>query len=1054
MCTQFRAPKRSKLAIALFATGSIGSAAVAQDQVQPNPTRAADEEVVVTGTRVRQTTGMAEPTPVTVMSIGELNELNPGSTLAEQLDELPQFFATPTAQRGGNAVSTTAGGSYLNLRGMGLNRTLVLLDGTRVAPADANGSVNVDNFPQALMERVDIVTGGASAAYGADAVAGVVNFVLNREFEGFKTKYSAGITDEEDGENYNVSIAGGHGFLDDKLHLTGSVDVKSIEQIGPSRDRFGADWWQDWGLVRNPAYVSATATPGVPQRITVPHVFGAQSSPQGLIITSTTGNATNPGFQYRNWTFTDDGTGIRPFQFGDYLSLGGVTTGNPVLNNQSGGPEYDYYDQSTSRSSLRGARGNDVKQESVFVNLKYDFTERFNLNFQAIHGSSESVFYNQPSNMTIAGALYAFTIYRSNPYLPAALAAEMDRPGSGGISATGVPLTLSSIQFTPAGIIDGPGRINIYDNRGDESIGELESYTLGFDWDLNENWTLSFDYQQGESTVETGILNVPRIDKFFLAMDAVVDPATSQIRCRIAVRNPSPAELYNFMHPPGQPPVLLPSPLTPYGVEADSPIGPLNPQECVPFNPFGLGQANQAAKDWIVDPMKKQYRVLNQDFAELLATGIVSEGWAGPLSLAAGLTWRDEEFTQDNYPPYGERGLLNAPALGIQGIPGGFAGAGNRSLHPFSAIGAGNGERNVWEWFGELNMPIWEFKSGRRVGSTFAYRQSDYKLSGVQDSWKIGFDADLMSTLRWRATKSQDIREPNFAEVFLTGTGGGSVQDRFRNNEQNNALTVLATSNPALGAETGDTITTGLVWQPDFANWIDGLQVSVDWYDINLENAVTPYGAQRIVDDCFASGLPSVCDLIQRLPPGAGQTYGPISRILNQNINADNAKTSGVDLEFIWGFEPDFVEANEGLQIRALLGRLNENSTTTAAGLRQDQAGSQTRPVYSGIITSSYTMGKWGLMLQGDYYDSTMNNITWREGIDVDDNWVASQTTFSFATSYRTETQRGMGWGLSFNITNLTDQEPSIVANPTGQTIVLGHDALGRRYQLSFNMDF
>ena len=310
------------------------------------------------------------------------------------------------------------------------------------------------------------------------------------------------------------------------------------------------------------------------------------------------------------------------------------------MNNQSGGPEYDYYDQSTSRSSLRGARGNDVKQESVFLNLKYDFTERANLNFQAIYGSSESVFYNQPSNMTIAGTQYAFTIFRSNPYLPARLAAEMDRLG------------LPSIQFTPAGIIDGPGRINIYDNRGDESIGELESYTLGFDFDINDNWTLGFDYQQGESTVETGILNVPRIDKFFLAMDAVRDPTTTADRLRHRGQESDFGRALRF-HAPGRPaagaaaePARLP-----FGVEADSPIGPLNPQECVPFNPFGLGQANQAAKDWIVDPQKKQFRVLNQDFAELLATGIVSEGWAGPLSLAAGLTWRDEEFTQDNYPP-------------------------------------------------------------------------------------------------------------------------------------------------------------------------------------------------------------------------------------------------------------------------------------------------------------------------------------------------------------------------------------------------------------------
>src|SRR5690606_35613573 len=130
--------------------GLVGTS-VAQDAQQI-------EEVTVTGTRIRQVTGMAEPTPVTAVSSDELNDFNPGTTVAQQLDALPQFFATPTAQRGGNAISTTAGGSYLNLRGMGLNRTLVLVDGVRIAPADANGSVNVDNFPSALLQRVDVVT--------------------------------------------------------------------------------------------------------------------------------------------------------------------------------------------------------------------------------------------------------------------------------------------------------------------------------------------------------------------------------------------------------------------------------------------------------------------------------------------------------------------------------------------------------------------------------------------------------------------------------------------------------------------------------------------------------------------------------------------------------------------------------------------------------------------------------------------------------------------------------------------------------------------------------
>jgi outer membrane receptor protein involved in Fe transport len=920
---------------------------------------------------------------------------------------------------------------------MGLNRTLVLLDGTRIAPADANGSVNIDNFPTALLQRVDVVTGGASAAYGADAVAGVVNFVLDREFEGLRTRASTGVTDEGDGNNLSVSIAGGHGFLDGRLHLIGSVDVREIDQVGPDRDRF-TDWWKDWGLVRNPAYVSATATPNIPQRITVPYVFGAQSSPQGLIITST------PGFAYRNWTFTDDGTDIRPYAFGDYLSLTGTA---PLLNNQAGGPEYEYYDLANQRNSLRGARGNDVTQRSHFVGLKFDVNDRLTLTAQTLAGRSESSFHNQASNMAIVGPLYAWTIFRENPYLPQRLAAEMDRLG------------MTSIQMTATGMVDGPGRINIYDNRGDRSIGELESHTVGFDFAITDNWNLSFDYQQGESSVETGIQNVPRIDKFFLAMDAVRHPTTGQIVCNIAVRNPSAAELAQFMQ--GR---LLPSPISPDGVPADSPIGPLNPQECVPFNPFGLGNANQAAKDWIVDAEKKQLRILEQDFAEVLGTGIVSEGWgAGPISLAAGLTWRDEVFTQFNFPPYGERGVLNAPALGIRSIPSGFAGAGNRSLHPFSAIGAGDGDRNVWEWFSEVNLPLWQGDSGRRLGSTLGLRSSDYKRAGRQDSWKIGFDWQIVDSLRWRITKSNDIREPNFAEIFLTGTGGGSVIDRMRNNEQNNALTVLATSNPALGAESGDTLTTGFVWQPQFADWIDGLQLSVDAYDIKLDGAVAAYGAQRIIDDCFATGAPSACNLIQRIPTTDG-SVGQISRILNQNINADTARTRGVDLEIIWAFEPDFAGSKEeSFNIRGLVGRLGENSTTTAAGTTQDAVGAglgvgggapSPRPKYSGVVTGNYNIGPWAFMLQSTYFHRVMNNVTWIEGVDVDDNWISSQTTFNFAAAYSGELTGGKQWRAAFNITNLFDEEPSIVATATGQQLVIGHDSLGRRYQLSFNFDF
>ncbi|HWK54808.1 MAG TPA: TonB-dependent receptor [Hyphomicrobiales bacterium] len=985
------------------------------------------EEIQVTGSRIRAVDGMTAPTPVTAMTVGELTDFNPGSTVAAQLDELPQFFDTPNAQRGGNAISTTAGGSYLNLRGMGLNRTLVLVDGTRVAPADANGSVNVDIFPSALMQRIDVVTGGASAAYGADAVAGVVNFVLDREFEGLRARVSTGITEEMDGENYNFSVAGGKAFMDNRLHLISSVEARQIDQIGPGTyDRL--DNWKDWGLVRNPNYVSATATPNEPIRVHAPYVFSAQANPAGLILAPTGA----PGFAYTNWTFTDDGSDIRPYNFGDYLSLSGAG----AQNNQSGGQEYKYYDLGRQA----GPRGNEVKQRSAFLGAKFDVTDSFRLTGQIMAGRSESNYYGQKSGMALAGSLYSFKIYRDNAYLPSRLADEMDRLG------------LDMIRMSPSGVIDGPGLVNIYDNRGDRSVQSQYIWTLGFDWDLNDNWNLNGTYQFGESKVQTGILNVPRIDKFFLAMDAVRDPATGNIVCNIALRNPSPAELKASVE--GK---RFPSPIDPLGVEVDSPLGPLNPQDCVPFNPFGIGNANLAAKAWILDPEKKQVRVLEQDFAELLLTGVLYEGWgAGPISIAAGLTWRDENFTQINRPAYGERGLLNVPDLGIRAIPDGFAGDGNRSLHPFSAIGVGDGSKDVWEWYTELNVPIWEWDSGQSIGSSLAYRSSDYSGAGRQESWKIGVDVQLLDSLRWRATKSSDIREPNFAEIFLTGTGGGAVDDPFRGNERNGALTALSTSNPALGAETGETITTGFVWRPTFASWIDGLQVSVDWYEINLDGAVAAYGIQRIVDDCFATGAASACNLIQRLPPtGDGYSIGPISRILNQNINADKAQTRGVDLEVGYRFEPNFfADQEESFNLRSILGFLDENSTTTAAGTTTDLAGSQSRPEISGVITGTYTVGPWGFMLQSSYYDDVMLNSTWVEGVDVDDNKVESMTTFNSSIFYSGETSRGHSWRAAFNVTNLFGRDPPIVAGAAGQSIIAGHDSLGRRYQLSLNYDF
>ncbi|MDR0781297.1 MAG: TonB-dependent receptor plug domain-containing protein [Pseudomonadales bacterium] len=1008
--TTIHSSSRTKLCWAIASTLATGLPLLAQAQ-QP-----AVEEIQVTGSRIRAVDGMSTPTPVTAITTAELTDIDPGATVAEQLDNLPQFFSTNTAQRGGSFLFTAAG-SFLNLRGMGQNRTLVVLNGTRVAPADAQGSVNVDLFPSALMQRIDVVTGGASAAYGADAVAGVVNFVLDREFQGLKANISTGVTERRDGGNYNFSISGGKGFFDDTLHFIGSVEMRHIDQI-PNQQKDRWDNNLDWGRVRNPAWVSATATPNVPLRITVPYVFTSLTAPQGMIVDTT------PGFAYRNWTFTDDGKGIRPYSYGDYMS----NAGSGTQNNQSGGQEYKYWDQAT----LRGPSGNEVDQRAGFISLKYDVNERLSLTAQTAYGSSDSGRSGTHGNISIAGALYNYTIYRENAYLPPQLASEMDRLG------------MKSLQVAPSGFIDGPGMINILDNRISYSTQAQAMYTLGFEYKIDDNWIMTGALQRGRATINAGEINVPLLDKYYMAMDSVRDPSTGQIVCNVALRNPSSAELAAFMKDK-----LLPSPLNILGVSANSPIGPYDLTKCVPFNPFGLGNANQAAKDWIMsDPKKWTERNLTQDFAELLLTGVVHEGWgAGPISLATGLTWRDESFDQHNGPYFGERGVLNAPELGIRGIPQGFASNANWSIHPFSAVGVGSGQRDVWEWFAEINVPLLQFSTGQSLGSTLAYRSANYSYSGKQASWKLGLDAHVIDSLRWRFTKSSDIREPNFAEIFLTGTGGGAVNDPFRGGENNNGLTAPARPNLELKPEIGSTITSGFVWQPKFAEWIDGLSVSIDWYEINLKDAITTYGIQRIVDDSFAPGNAFACGLIIRLPPTDSRP-GLISLIENVNINAAMAQARGVDFELGYRMEPDFFsEQKESLSVRLLGGYLGEQSTTTLAGTTIDSVGGSTRPRWQGLVSANYGLGNWNASVSANYFGRTLSNTTWVEGVDVDYNGIASNTIFNSSLSYRGETKNGMTWRTSLNVTNLFDRAPSIFASAS-------HDTLGRRYQVSLSLDF
>jgi iron complex outermembrane receptor protein len=980
------------------------------------------EEISVTGTRIRATDGMATPTPVTVITPAELASFEPGASVAEQLDALPQFFATQTAQRGGLALSGDAGASFLNMRSLGTNRTLVLLDSARMAPADKRGSVNVDTFPTALVRTVDVVTGGASAAYGADALGGVTNFIIDRDFEGFKVSTGTGLLEFGDGFRWNASVAGGKQFGD--LHVIASFDAKRIKQINRDPEDLDADDYRRWGLVANPAYVSATATPNEPQRITVPWIAPTDRHVYGMI--------SGTGTPLDGMVFNREGTAVRNFVPGDYYSNSGTIN----TRTTSGGPEAEI----AKRAYGGPGNGAEVINRALFVAAKYEFSDSLSAYVQLVKGTSES---NQtPNRADISGinmtSIWAPRIASDNAYLPASVKQALDAAG------------VKEFVLSREGAFIDEADMGI--DQRDRNIFSTETWTAGFSWDLPYEWNLSGSYSTGETERNSSVENMMRIDRMFLAMDAVRDPNTGAIVCRVQSVNPTVEQLRA---------AGLASGLTNSRTQADpnplpleSPIGLDNTiRDCVPYNVFGFGNISRQAIEY-VGTDKYSKGIVEQDFAEVVATGEVYEGWGyGPISAAAGVTWRDSSFADGAFPVDIDAlgPPINVPELGIRGIAPGYAG-GSPNLHQFSTVPLIDGQFKVWEWFTEVQVPVWESASGNQsLGGSVAFRRSDYNLSGTSDSWKIGLEAQVFEGLRFRATKSRDVREASFAERFDAQGGGGNVLDRFRN-DQNTSITVVASGNPTLAPEVADTLVAGVVYQPTW-RWLNGLSISSDWYEVEIQDSISQIAQQDVVDRCFF-GDTQQCDNIIR-----SEATGEITSVFRRYFNQAQATVEGIDLEVGYRMEPDFIgNEEESISVRFLAGYLLERKDIAANGTVTDLTGPASLPDLTANVTTNYRFGPWGVQLQGRFVDSGKLMRTWDEGVQVDDNTIASSTWWNGQLNYNGELESGATWKVGLAVQNLFDRAPPRQPGTNGgSTVELWnnqYDTFGRRYNLSFDMTF
>jgi outer membrane receptor protein involved in Fe transport len=297
------------------------TAEVAPDSTA-TPEQASEQEkdIVVTGSRIGRS-GFTTPTPVTVINSEQLVKSAP-STLAESLRNLPALTATSGPQR---ASGTQGGGqSFLNLRNLGAVRTLTLLDGRRFVAASQFGTVDVNLLPAGLIQRVDIVTGGASAAYGSDAVAGVVNFVLDTKYEGLKGEVSSGISSEGDNAEKRAILTGGISTAGDRLHLIASAEYYKNDGILEGK----RDWARrGTNLINGPA--------GGPSQILAEDVRNLGTY-GGTLLTGNGGTAAQNAL-FRGLQFGPGGTVLR-YSFGSYAtstSRSAVTASTPSCSRRS-----------------------------------------------------------------------------------------------------------------------------------------------------------------------------------------------------------------------------------------------------------------------------------------------------------------------------------------------------------------------------------------------------------------------------------------------------------------------------------------------------------------------------------------------------------------------------------------------------------------------------------------------------------------------------------------------------------------------------------------------
>jgi iron complex outermembrane receptor protein len=883
-----------------------------EPSAQANPTPAdgnTEGDVVVTGSRIRRPDF---DTPSPVISLGSATIQQSGITnLTDFLTGFPalQGSSTSADNSGSGAGIGATGLNLLNLRNLGTERTLVLVDGRRhVASLPGSQAIDINTIPIELVDRVDVLTGGTSAIYGADAVTGVVNFVLKKNYEGLTARAQAGITDKGDAGKRFISVTAGKNFAEGRGNIALAYEYGEESRL-QARDRSRLTGSNLVGFYRNPADpefqagYTGGASNGIPDRIPTRDVRYNDTAREGGI--DVTGDGA-PDY------IVNAAGQLVPFDIGTVIQPGYSTGGN-----------------ATRVADYQNDLLPDIKRHVVNVLGHFDVSSALSLFFEGKYANNKSYSLGQPSFD------YYLQVTPDNPYLPAALVGDE-------------PVLVTRDNFDIG-------------QRGERIKRETFRSVIGARGDINDHANYEVSYVFGQSNITSNYINDVYDDRFLAAIDAVRDPASGQVTCRVNVD-----------------PTALPD--QPYTDRYTGAPATFKPGECVPFNLFGENAASQAAFDFVRANTQDRSRIRQQvvsaqlsgDFGQLFRLP------GGPVGFALGGEYRKEQsrFIPD---PIAAQGLTFTNALGRD-----------------------EGSYDVKEVFAELNAPLArDLPFLHRLELGAAVRLSDYSTIGNTTAWQVNGSWAPVRDLTFNGTYSKAVRAPNIGELFgaqsqtfafitdpcdraeiqngtqyraancrtlLTGLGvtdpASYVDDRSAN------IPGFSGGNPNLSEEEATTWTAGAVFQPRF---LSGLTLRADWYDIKLKNAintVTPGQVAQLCVDQATLDNP-FCGLITRTRTESNTaSVGNITSFSVAPQNVARFATSGLDVNFNYRLDAGSLGRFNLRVIGNYLNKL-EFFGTPGADVTNSR-GEQFAPKYTVNTDLTWQLGKVTLNYGLSWFDKTL----------------------------------------------------------------------------------